>query len=248
MKKVLITAVAAGLVTGGAMAGSNGSVDFVSAYVYRGATISDEFNLQPSIELYGFGMPEEYGEFIAGAWGTLAPFSDGFETPYETDWYVTYMLPELADGLDLSVGVLEYMYSGAENELELNVAAGYGFGDFYLAASLNYMSFNQGPIDATEGQIYVPVSLDWTTELSEDLEGTVGGLVSYMKQGDGNESAGLKDGFNSYEIYGALNYALGDVWSLGGSLVYIGQGDDKVLSDAAYDVDLVGMLSLSCEM
>jgi uncharacterized protein (TIGR02001 family) len=248
MKKVLIAAMATGLVSGGALAGANGAVDFVSAYVYRGTTISDEFNLQPSIELSGFGMPEEYGEFIAGAWGTLAPFTTALETPYETDWYATYMLPEFAEGLDLSIGVLEYMYSGAENELELNAAAGYAFGDFYLAASINYMSFNQGPLDATEGQIYIPLSLDWTTELSEDLDGSVGGLVSYMKQGDGNKNSGLKDGFNDYEIYGALNYGLSDVWTLGGSLVYIGQGDDQVLSDAAYDVDVVGMLSLSCEM
>ena len=252
MKKVLTVAVATGLVAGSAFAGASASVDFSNAYVYRGTTVSDKFNIQPTVELSGFGMPEEYGSVTLGAWGTLAPFEDIYDTPYETDWYVSYALPQLAEGLDLSVGITKYTYNAvllAANEDELNLGAGYALGDFYLAASFNYMFYNQAG-NATEGQIYIPLSADWTTEISEGFTGSAGALISFLMAGDGNGAGpfGQDDGFNHYEIYGALDYALSEIWSVGGSLAYIGQGNDKVPSDAAYDVSLLGMVSVSFEM
>jgi hypothetical protein len=250
MKKLLTVAVATSMVAGSAMAGASASVDFVNAYVYRGTTVSDEFNIQPTVELSGFGMPEEYGEITLGAWGTMAPFKNNWDTPYETDWYLTYALPELTEGLDLYAGITKYTYNailGAANENELNLGAGYALGDFYLGASLNYMFYNQAG-NATEGQIYVPLSADWSTEISEGFTGSAGVLVSFLMAGDGNAAAGQDDGLNDYEIYGALDYALGELWSVYGSLTYIGQGSDKVLSDTAYDVSVLGMIGLSCDM
>lgn len=257
MKKVLTVAVATGLMAGSAMAGAGLGVDFANAHIFRGATVADEFVSQPTAELSGFGMPEEYGAFALGAWGSAAPFaseSTGQDTMYETDWYLTYMLPTFAEGLDLYVGLTEYTYSiGAPNEKELNLGAGYELGDFYLAASFNYIYYNQYGADFTEGQIYIPLSVDWTTEISEGFTGSAGGLISFLMAGDGNEKLGQDDGFNHYEIYGALDYALGEMWSVGGSLAYIGQGDDQVLFDSVggsvgYDVSVLAMLSLSCEL
>lgn len=247
MKKVLTAAIATSLMAGSAMAGASLGLDFANAHVFRGGTRSDEFVIQPSVELSGFGMPAEYGELALGAWSSKAPFSDNQDTFYETDWYLSYMLPELAEDLDLYAGFTEYTYSGRSNERELNLGAGYGLGDFYLATSFNYMLDNQNG-NATKGQIYIPLSADWTTEISEGFEGSAGALISFMMQGDGRSAAGLDDGFNHYEIYGALDYALGEMWSVGGSLAYIGQGNDKVLSDAAHDVSVLGMISLSCEL
>lgn len=252
MKKILTVAVASSLMAGSAMAGASLGVDFANAYIFRGATVVDEFTLQPGVELTGFGMPEEYGEFAVGAWGSIAPFEDLYDTPYETDWYLTYLLPTLVEDLDLYVGLTKYTYNailGAANENELAFGAGYGIGDFYLAASFNYMFYNQAG-NATEGQIYIPLSADWTTEISEGFSGSAGALVSFLMAGDGNGAGpnGQDDGFNHYEIYGALDYDLGEMWSIGGSLAYIGQGDDKVLTDAAYDVSVLGMISLSCDL
>ncbi len=254
MKKLLTVGITTSLMTGSAMAGASLGVDFANAHIFRGATVVDEFVIQPTVELSGFSMPEEYGEFAVGAWGSVAPFADhqtGTDTPYETDWYLTYMLPELAESLDLYIGLTEYTYSGASNERELNLAAGYALGDFYLGASFNYIFYNQvGGGDATKDQMYIPVSIDWTTEISDELTGSAGGLVSFLMQGDGNGSGAnaLDDGFNHYEIYGAVDYVLSDVWSIGFSLSYIGQGDDMVLTDNAYDLSVLGMLSVGCEM
>lgn len=249
MKKVLTAAVVTTLVAGNAMAGAGLAVDFANAHIFRGATVVDEFVIQPTAELSGFGMPEEYGEFVLGAWGSAAPFgADAISTPYETDWYLTYMLPTFAENLDLYVGLTEYTYSGPANERELNLGAGYLLGEaFYLSASFNYILYNQFG-NASEGQIYIPLSVDWEKEISEGFIGSAGGLISFLMAGDGNDAAGQDDGFNHYEIYGALDYALGEMWSVGGSLAYIGQGSDKVLSDAAYDVSVLFMVGLSCEL
>jgi hypothetical protein len=249
MKKVLTAAIATSLATGSAFAGANLGMDFASAHVFRGATVVDDFVVQPTVELDGFGMPAEYGEFVLGAWASAAPFgNDSVSTPYETDWYLTYMLPTFAEDLDLSVSLTEYTYSAVPNERELNLVAGYALGDaFYLAASFNYMLYNQFG-DATEGQIYIPFSVDWEMEISEGFTGGAGALISFLMAGDGNAAAGQDDGLNDYEIYGTLGYDLNDMWAIGASLTYIGQGDDQVLSDAAYDVSLVGMLGVTCEM
>lgn len=253
MKKVLTAAVATSLMAGSAMAGAGLGIDFANAHIFRGATVADDFVIQPTAELSGFGMPEEYGEFVLGAWGSVAPFGDenkGQDTLYETDWYLTYMLPTFAEDLDLYVGLTDYTYSsGGFNERELNLGAGYALGDFYLAASFNYMLYNQtDTVNPTKGQIYIPLSADWTTEISEGFNGSAGALISFLTAGDGNKAAGQDSGFNHYEIYGALDYALGEMWSVDGSLSYIGQGSDKVLSDTAYDVSVLFMVGLGCEL
>jgi len=100
----------------------------------------------------------------------------------------------------------------------------------------------------TEDQIYLDFFADYALEVSDEVDVNFGGLISYMIQGDGYDTAGLDDGFNHYEIYGAFNYALGEMWSLGASLAYIGQLDDDVLIDAFYDKGLIAMFSVNCEM
>jgi hypothetical protein len=69
-----------------------------------------------------------------------------------------------------------------------------------------------------------------------------------MFQGDGNSTLGLDDGFNQFELDAAYTYALGEMWSLGASLAYIGQLDSNVLTDAAYDKGLVAFFSVGCDM
>jgi hypothetical protein len=248
MKKVLTAVMATSLVAGSAMAGASGSVDFVNAYVFRGTTVIDEFSIQPGIELTGFGIPEQYGSVVAGAWSTFSPFYDGsgeYNNIIETDWYVAYGLPEFVEGLDLSVGLTEYQYAFGLGERELNFGAGYEIAGFALGASANFMIDDE--VFLTKGQTYMDFTADYALDLSEEVDVGVGGLISYMIQGDGN-AIFLDDGLNHLELYGSVGYDLSEMWSIGASLTYIGQLDDKVLSDVAYDVNILGMLSISCEM
>ncbi len=249
MKKVLTLAITAGLMAGSAVAGSSLSVDFATAHIFRGQTVIDELVVQPGVELYGFGMPEEYGEIAAGVWGSTAPFNDdspSLDSVYETDWYINYSLPQIVEGVDLSVGYTEYQYSFGADEKELNFGGGYAISNLYLGASANFMIDDRNLL--TEDQIYLDFFADYALEVSDEVDVNFGGLISYMIQGDGYDTAGLDDGFNHYEIYGAFNYALGEMWSLGASLAYIGQLDDDVLIDAFYDKGLIAMFSVNCEM
>jgi uncharacterized protein (TIGR02001 family) len=258
MKKIMTITLAAALAGSSAMAGGLLGIDFANAYIYRGVTVADDFVIQPNVELSGFGMPEEYGAFTVGAWAVKAPGGEEIllqDTFFETDWYVAYSLPEFVEGLDLYVGLTEYTYKAADDESELNLGAAFELGEFALGGSVNYMYDNQ-VADATEGQVYVDLTADYEIELSEEFSGIVGGLVSYLKQGDGNGSGpgALDDGLSHFEIYGALDYDLSEMWSIYGSLAYIGQIDDEVLPDAGalgvdgHNVEVLGVIGVGCEL
>ena len=251
MNKYITTTVAIGLIASGAFAGADFTVDFANAHIFRGATIVDEFVVQPGVKLSGFGMPEEYGSIALGAWGSTAPFdgdsAGSYDSIYETDWYLAYSLPELVEKLDLYIGYTQYQYSNFSgvDEKELNFGAGYELGGFMLGGSANFMIDDRNLL--TEDQVYFDFTADYGLDVSEEFEVSVGGLVSYMIQGDGN-SVLLDNGLNHFELFGAIDYDLGEMWSIGGSLAYIGQLNDKVLSDVAHDVSILGVISLSCEL
>ena len=236
--------------------GANLAVDIGSAYVYRGVTVIDELVVQPSLELHGFGMPEQYGVIAVGVWGSMAPFNDDpgldYDTMFETDWYINYALPQLAEDLDLYLQYTIYQYdvvAGGLNEKEISLGAGYALGDFALGGSANFMVDDRNPF--TENQIYVDLFGEYALEINEASEVTFGGLISLIKQGDGNAGAiggNLDDGFNHYELEAAYSYALSEIWSLGASLAYIGQFSSDVLPNSAYDKGVVAFFSVGAEM
>ena len=84
-------------------------------------------------------------------------------------------------------------------------------------------------------------ALDYETDLSEKLSASAGVTVAYLISDSG------ADGFNDATASAGLSYALNDNWSLSGGLTYIAQLDDDVLSDAAYDVDVVASIVISCD-
>ena len=255
MNKVYITIIASGLVAAVASAGTSVTVDFASAYVFRGITVVDDLVVQPGIEVDGFGLKEEYGSIALGVWGSTAPFEDTYNNLHETDWYAVYALPEIVTNLDLTIGFTEYQYAGGAGEQELNFGTAWAITtNFVLGGSVNFMVDDE--IAATDEQIYIDFFGDYAIEVSEDMDVSLSALMSLMKQGEGNEAAGLDDGFNHYELTAAFAYALNEMWSLGGSLAYIGQFDDNVLPDNTnpgnfgdgYDRRLVAMFSVGCDM
>jgi len=252
MRKVIVTAVASSLVAMVASAATSVNVDFASAYVFRGITVVDDLVVQPGIEVDGFGLREECGSIALGVWGSTAPFEDTYNNLHETDWYISYAFPEMVTNLDLSIGFTEYQYAFGAGEQEINLGAAFAVAtNLTLGGSINFMVDNE--IAATEDQIYLDFYGDYAIEVSEDMDVSIGALISFMKQGDGNDADGLDDGLNHFELTGAFTYALGEMWSLGASLAYIGQLDDDVLPDASavrsgHDRELVAMFSLGCDM
>ncbi len=248
MKKIIATTMAAGLVATVASAEVGVSLDFASAYVYRGVTYNDGLVFQPGIEASGLGLPEEYGAVAVGAWGNMD--LDDYDKTLnssdfsEIDMYLAYSLPTIISNLDISVGYTDYTYPnllgtswkeasvGASTEL-----AGIGLG----------VTYYYGVGGDLAGSSYLEFTAGYGFDLSDELSASVDASAAYADYD--TDSFGGESGFSDYSIGGSLSYVLNDVWSAGASLTYIGQGDDKVLPDGmyatGYDVDVVGMLSLA---
>ena len=218
------------------------TADFASAYVFRGVTFNDEAVFQPGIEATGLGLPEGAGLLSIGAWGNYDVGDYGGDLKSsefsEVDWYVSYGLPTIADGLDLSISWTEYTYPTAVivSDKEASVGAGFDVAGVALGATVYF-----GVGGGINGNAYYELAAGYDLEISDELGASVGASAAYADY-EGGES-----GWNDGSLSAALSYAVGENWSIGASISYIGQLDDEVLVDGAYayDVDTVGMLSLS---
>jgi len=221
------------------------TADFASAYVYRGVTLNDGAVFQPGIEVSGFGLDEGFGSVTVGAWGNwdlddyalAGVTSSSFS---ETDWYASYGLPTLVEGLDLFVGYTEYSYGAGSSDKEANMGAGYEIAGIGLG-----LTWYQGVGGLIGTQSYIEFALGYALEITEEFSASIDARLAYLDPAAGTS------GFSDYDIGASVAYLLGDVWSVGASLTYIGQGDDAVLADASlingvgYDVDVVGVLSVA---
>ena len=246
MKKIITATLAAGLIIGMASAQTSVTLDFASAYVFRGATLLDGASFQPGIETSGFGLPEEYGSVTAGIWGSADLDNDNgnSSTFQETDYYASYTLP--IDAVELYIGYTEYAYAAGSSDKEFNIGLGYDLMGVALSAT-----YYQGVGGGIGSSIYAEFGAGYDIEVSEDLVVSLGGRVAYADRSNNTGywgSSADESGFSDYDLSIGAGYALSEKWSAGLSGTYIGQIDDDVLDDDAYDVEFVGMFSLACEM
>ena len=125
MKKVIATTMAAFLVAQVASAIST-SVDFASAYVFRGATANDGFVIQPGVE-------GEVAGLTVGAWANIDMDNVAADQVSEIDLYIAKDLGSVA-GWDVSAGLCEYTYPGAEDD-DVDPEANDGETELSLTAS-----------------------------------------------------------------------------------------------------------------
>jgi len=212
-------------------------VDFASAYVFRGVTLNNGLVMQPSAEISGFPLDDKYGSFAVGIWANYDINDIGGGSEFsELDYYIIYSLPVEALDIDLSYTEYTYPNGGGSPDREVGLSFGkeLGTNGFYSSVSFNY-----GVGGAIENDLYILGALDYETDLSEKLSGSAGITVGYLI------SDGGVNGFNDATASAGLSYALNDNWSLSGGLTTIAQLDEAVLSDAAYDVSLLGTIGLS---
>jgi len=219
------------------------SVDFASAYVFRGTTFNNGLVAQPGVEVSGFPIPEEYGSLAFGIWGNYDiddEDNDGSDFQ-EIDYYMSYTLP--IEELDVSFGYTEYDYPDSaapgQNDQEVSLSIGSAVGEDGLYAGISFYYGVGGGID---GNTYIEGALDYETELSEALSAAAGVTVGYLSDANGGG-----DGFNDATASVGLSYALDENWSVGAGLTYIAQLDQAVLTDAEYDVELLGTVGLACD-
>lgn len=114
----------------------SGNVGFVSDYVFRGITQSDE---NPALQ-GGFDYEHDMGVYL-GVWGSSVDFNDNSEASFEVDFYGGYRGE--VDGFSYDLGAIYYVYPGADSALdydyyELMASLGYDFEVASAGASVNY--------------------------------------------------------------------------------------------------------------
>ena len=213
MKKVIATTMAAFLVAQVASAIST-TVDFASAYVFRGATVNDGFVIQPGVE-------GEVAGLTVGAWANIDMDNVGADQVSEIDLYVAKDLGSVA-GWDVSAGLCEYTYPGAadsavaeenDGETELSISASGSVSGFDLSVSA-YADISDS---STPG--YYEISTGGSTSLA-GIALDYGIATGYF-DGDTDATTGL--GFASYSL--SYDTGAGTI-----SAIYIDEMDDEIVA------------------
>ena len=223
---VLIAGVA---VTFAGEANASAGLDVMSAYVFRGATVSDEVSFQPYVEGTFYGV-------TAGTWGNLNTDASQFD---EIDYYASYDLPLGECPVGLSVGYTEYTYptatsenpatgevSGLEADREVRLSASL---DTLLSPSATVSYGIEGPF-LNKG-IYIELGLEHEFPIGEKVSLTGGATVGY-EAGDNVPSEGFSHATFSLAA---------SVGPLTASAHYVLETDDDVL---AIDEEFFGGLGI----
>ncbi len=205
------------------------TVDVASAYVFRGVTFNDGFVVQPGLEV---ALP---AGLSLGVWSNfdLEDYDGAVEKNQfsEVSFDVAYSLP--VDLLDISIGYTEYTFPGAEGDAdrEIGIAFGYDFDFFEVELGLFY-----GVDGGIEKDFYAELGIGTSYEIADGLDLDLGAAVGYLNPDEG------ESGFSAFVLDAGLSYGI-----VGASVTYYGQIDSDVLPDGpgAYDVEVVGMLSLA---
>lgn len=201
MNKVIATTIAAFLVAQVASALST-SVDFASAYVFRGAEVNEGFVVQPGVE-------GEVAGLTVGVWANIDIDNVGADQVSEIDLYLAKDLGSVA-GWDVSAGYCEYTYPGStgdgESELSLSASGAVGgvdlsvsaFADIAETSTPGYYEASTGGSTAVAG-----VALDYGIAVGyfdTDADASTGfGYAAYSvsyETGGGTLSATYIDGLD----------------------------------------------------
>jgi hypothetical protein len=193
--------------------GGSAGADVVSAYVFRGATINKEWNVQPYIEVSA-------SDVTLGTWGNFN--TDPADTTRsaefdEIDYYALWDLPLPEDQpVGLSLGYTEYTYPGGDLEADREIGIGLSV-DTLLSPELFLGLGVDGP--ALNKGVYLGLSGSHDYEINE--KATIsGGATLGFELGDNVENTGV-----SY-----LQLVLGASYDIVGiSFNYIVETDSDVL-------------------
>jgi uncharacterized protein (TIGR02001 family) len=190
------------------------AVDVASAYVFRGATINDEINVQPGFDTSIFG-----GAVSVGTWANFNTDTSEFD---EIDYFFGYTIPTGEDSpVSVEVGYTEYVYNvGGEADREPYIS--FAAADLPVDLSLGLYYGVGGLI---KDSLYLELGLGYGMDLAENL-----GLSLSAELGYSDPDVG-KSGFSHLTLGAGLDIAIPEseyVVTLG--LAYVVETDDKVLA------------------
>jgi len=166
MKKIVLSLVAAAVVSTGVMANEveySANMSMTSNYVWRGMTQNSN-----TIAVQG-GLDVAYANFYAGVWGSPVDFGDAANS--EIDLYVGYA--NEFNGVSYDVNYCQYTYPGVTDDAnfgEASLTLGYDFGMASVSGKY-YVGVKTDNFDAQDGYefgVSVPVAMEIT------LDGTYG--------------------------------------------------------------------------
>ncbi len=205
------------------------TADFYSKYVWRGQLINDDFVFQPGISM-------TFDKFTAGIWGSLDMTDYNGESGefIEYDYYLDYTTT-IAEGVDLSLGVIHYYFPGADGTTELYWGLAF---DLPLSPSVTLYH----DIDEVKGT-YVSVGVEHSVEtIGELCPGIPVGMEISASLGWGSDAynsaywgaPATGPGLNDLTVGVAFPMAFGG-WTVSPSMTYVTLLDSDVRNSDAYD-------------
>ena len=208
MKKMITTAVVAGLATTMAASADVGvTADFASAYVFRGAELGEE-SIQPGFDTTAFG-----GAVSVGTWANFDIDSSEFN---EIDYFFGIPIPLGEDSpVSAEIGYTEYVYNmGGEADREPYLSLGFGdlsFGVYY------------GVGGAIEDMLYLELGYGTSVAVTEDVSIDFGAALGYLEPDEG------ESGFNHLTLSAGTSVAIPDTdYAIALGVTYIVETDEDV--------------------
>ena len=213
------------------------TLDFASAYVWRGITVTDGVVWQPQVTI-----AHESG-FAFNVWGNW-DWTDDNDLEHEfieVDLTPSYTFDTDSD-LALAVGLIEYVFpnSGAFNDATTEAWASVGWNGTFIPTLAVYYDF-----DAVE-DIYANLSLAFAHEIGTDSDVTFKAALAAGYAGEdfaGFYAGGTESGFFDGRATVTLAWAPDDKWGIAGYAAYSDTLDDDVLPEQ--EVDFFGGISIS---
>ncbi len=227
MMKKLIALTSAAVTAAVLSASAEVSVDVVSAYIFRGATINDEVNVQP-----GFGTEAFGGAVNVGTWANFNTDTSDFD---EIDYFFGIPLPLGEDSpVSVEVGYTEYTYPTAGIEADREPYISFGTSAAGVDLSLGLFYGIDGGIKDT---LYAELGAETGMDVAENVALGVSAKLGYVDPDEG------KDGFSHLTLGASLGLTIPEIEkevSLG--VAYVVETDEDVL---AVDEDLLFTIGFS---
>lgn len=216
--------------------------DLASAYVWRGVTFNDGFVLQPSVDI-----AHESG-LSFNVWGNLDLESYGAAEEgefQEVDLTLNYAIPEDIEGIDFSVGLIQYVFPEAGSDTstrEVFMSASVAPVDLISFGADVYYDFDE--IGGWYGNI--GAALDMTALLEDAPEGLgleISTAIGFADEDFSVAYGGTDGGGFDWNIGTSASYALSDSTEVSAFLTYTGNVDGDTLPQG--EVDLFGGFGVS---
>jgi len=206
-----------------AAAEASATLDFASAYVWRGITFNDGFVIQPSIDVAG-----KNGLGI-NVWGNydVDDYDDQLTSNDFSEIDLTVSYGTSFGKLDVGAGVIAYLFPGAGSDSET--------AEIYLSLGMDIMDGLSAALDIyydfelLDELSYATLSLAYAYGVSDKLDIEVGGSIGYAGDDFSASYGGADGGLWDYTLSLSLGYAISDAWSASAGVTYVNSLDDDNL-------------------